>query len=298
MQYRPFGTAACDAPEAAPTPSRRQKPFGLLSIVGPALVALSVLPPLAAAEVPPLPCAQAECVSLEGKAGAEANPIVGDRVRKFATPVFLLFRSRADAPKGTVLLFPGGGYGILEMRKEGENTARVLNDQGFDGALLEYHVSSGPQTRDLALADALKAFRFLKSSAPSLQLHNGRLAIMGYSAGGHLAARTVQNLGANEQPQDLILIYPAYLNETTPGSANPAVTPPAKPLGLFALIGSNDRREWIESCQHYVDSWKAGGGAATFHLLPATGHGFGVATDSAKSAQNWPELLKAYFAKP
>ena len=192
-----------------------------------ALLALTTLPFLAPAQTA-VPGA-AECISLEGKPLPASNAIERDRVKVFTAPALLLFHSRAGAPKGTALLLPGGGYHILEMKMEGENTARFLNEQGFDVALLQYHVSSGPHTRDLALADSLQAFRLLKARAPALGLHGGRFAIMGYSAGGHLAARTAQNLADNEQPDDLILVYPAYLHEFIPGTVIPAVTPPRKP---------------------------------------------------------------------
>ena len=118
-----------------------------------ALVALACLPLLARADVASL--AKVECVTLEGKPVPAGNPVEGDRIKTFSAPALLLFRSEVKPAKGTVLLFPGGGYRILEMQKEGENTARFLNQKGFDVALLEYHVASGPQTRDLALGDAL-----------------------------------------------------------------------------------------------------------------------------------------------
>jgi len=241
------------------------------------------------------------CVSLDGKPKSGANPVDVDRVKKFTAPALLLFHSRVDAPKGTFLLFPGGGYGILEMKKEGENTARFLNEEGFDVALLEYHVASGPQTRDLALADALQAFRLLKSHAPSLGLHGGRFGIMGYSAGGHLAARTVQNLADNEQPDDVILIYPAYLHECLPGTVIPAVTPPRKPGRLCAVIAADDNKNWVSSLGEYVKTWKGFDGEATFHLLTSGGHGFasgrsfGMEAVAMESAQKWPALVEAFL---
>jgi acetyl esterase/lipase len=223
------------------------------------------------------------------------NQIEGDRIKTFSKPVLLLFRSQVKPVQGTILLFPGGGYSILEMQKEGENTARFLNQQGFDVALLEYHVASGPQTRELALADALAAFRLLKSKAADLELHDGRFGIMGYSAGGHLAARTVQNLGANEQPDDLILVYPAYLNETKNGTDTPAVQPPQKPGRLFVTIASNDNAGWIKGSEEYARRWKASGGTVDFHLLPTGGHGFGMEADSAKSVGHWTDLLQSFL---
>lgn len=257
------------------------------------LVALACLPLLARADSASL--AKVECVTLEGKSVPSGNTVEGDRIKIFSAPALLLFRSEIKPAKGTVLLLPGGGYSILEMQKEGGNTARFLNQKGFDVALLEYHIASGPQTRDLALGDALAAFRLLKTKAAALGLQGNRLGLMGYSAGGHLAARTAQNLAANEQPDDLILVYPAYLGEAIPGTVISSVKPPLNPGRLFVAIAANDNANWVKSSSEYTKKWKGYGGTVTFNLLPAGGHGFGMEATSTASAQRWPDLLAAYL---
>ena len=107
----------------------------------------------------------------------------------------------------------------------------MLNAQGFDVAILEYTIAAGPAMRDRALADALAAWRLLKAKRPALGLHGGRFGVMGYSAGGHLAARLTAYLADSEQPDDVMLIYPAYLKRRLPGTRVPLVRPPAAPVG-------------------------------------------------------------------
>lgn len=234
-----------------------------------------------------------EYVTLEGNPSTVAHVIDVNLIRVFQRPVIRLYRSQAQTHRGTILLCPGGGYEILEMKGEGENTAAFLGAQGFDVAVLEYHISSGPQTRDLALADAIQTFRLVKSG--KLGLHNERLGIMGYSAGAHLAARTTQNLGDDEKPDDLILIYPAYLHETFPGTVIPAVMPPRHPGRLFTLIAANDNPDWVNSCREFFKMWKGFDGDATLHILPDGGHGYGIAKNSADSLHHWPDLLKTFL---
>lgn len=242
-----------------------------------------------------------EYLSLEGEPVFPLNPTADGMIRTFHAPGLRLFRTRAAAPRGTFLLCPGGGYGVLEMAREGANTARFLNSQGFDVAVLEYDIASGSdkgigsQVRELALGDALEAWRLLKRRAAAMGLCAERFGLMGYSAGAHLSARTAQALGAGEQPDDVVLIYPAYLHESHPGEAAPAVLPPKAPGRLFALIAANDNPDWVRSCREYVKTWIGYDGAAVFHLLPDAGHGFGIETTVEASATQWPCLLQAYF---
>ena len=259
---------------------------------------LAALPILAFAQdaAAPLP----EFVSLDGKPVAGGNPIEDKPnarlVLHFKAPVLWLFRTKATNPAGTVLLCPGGGYVILEMEREGKNTARALNDMGFDVAILEYHIASGANERDLALDDALQAFHLVKTNGASLGLHPARVEIMGYSAGGHVAARAAAKLEPGGQLDGVILVYPAYLEETAPGTGTPLVVPPAKPGRLFATIAVNDMAERVKGCEAYVQAWKNAGGETDFHLLPDGGHGFGMAANAADSNLNWPELVKAFLA--
>lgn len=245
----------------------------------------------------PLAAAPEEFRTLTGEPATGGNKIEEDgRIRKVETPVLHLFRTTSATAKGTVLLFPGGGYAILSAIKEGANTAHFLNAQGYDAALLEYPISAGPNTRELALAAALKAYRLVRTDPAKLGLHGGRLGIMGYSAGGHLAARTAHSLPADEQPTDLILIYPAYLEQTQAGTTTPQVSPPPSHRGrLFVLIAANDNAAWVKSSRTFADAWKADQGKAEFHLLADGGHGFGMAENRPGASKDWPQLLEKFL---
>lgn len=188
-------------------------------------------------------------VSLDGKILSTGNPVEADgNIHQFNSPLIHLMRSKSKSPKGTILLLPDGGYKLLNVKIGGDKVTRFLNTEGFDVALLEYHIGTKSQTRNLALMDALKAFRLLKTGKESLGLCVDRLGIMGISSGGHLAAWTVQKLGEQEQPDDLILISPANLNETNVGTVFPAVMPPVLPTArLFTSFFSNDNIEWMRS---------------------------------------------------
>lgn len=213
--------------------------------------------------------ALANYVSLSGETLPKGNPVGADgNVHQFNSPVLHLMRSKAISPKGTILLLPDGGNEILKLKKESKKAALFLNNEGFDVAVLEYHISKDLKLRDLALVDAMKAFRLLKTSQKELGLRGNRFDIMGFSSGGHLAARVVQKLNEKEQPADLILISPTWLNETNTDNVFPAILPPVHPTArLFASFSSNEDSVSMKGCQEYTKTWKGYDGQAIFYLL-------------------------------
>ena len=209
-------------------------------------------------------------VSLDGKELALGNPLDTDgNVHQFNSAVLHFLRTNLSIPKGTIVLLPGGGYKQLNLKNEGEKTAVSLNSLGFDVAILEYHISSDTHVRDLALTDALKALRLLRSNQSTISIRGNRLGILGISSGGHLAARVVQKLNEKEQPDQLLLINPCFLNETNPGSVFANVMPPIHPKArLFVSFTTKDDSIWIKSGEQYFKTWKGYDGEAAFYLLP------------------------------
>jgi lysophospholipase L1-like esterase len=209
-------------------------------------------------------------VSLDGKELTRGNPLETDgNVHQFNTAVLHLHQTNLSLPKGIILLLPGGGYEQLNLKNEGEKAAISLNSLGFDVAILEYHISADAQARDLALADALKAVRLLRSNQSTISIRGKRLGILGISSGGHLAARVVQKLNEKEQPDLLVLINPSYLNETREGSVFANVMPPIHPKArLFVSFSTKEDSIWTRSGEQYFKTWKGYDGEAEFYLFP------------------------------
>ena len=101
---------------------------------------------------------------------------------------------RAFVPRhrnGTaVLVMPGGGYEFVSVGNEGIDIADRLNARGFAVFVLTYRLPlEGWQEPSLvSLQDAQRALRVIRARAPQLALQPDRVAVMGFSAGGHLAA--------------------------------------------------------------------------------------------------------------
>lgn len=234
--------------------------------------------------------------SLDGKSVAAGNtPDAQGLLRKFDAPVLGVSRTAATESRGTVMLCPGGAYSILDLLNEGTRTAEKLNSFGYDVVMLEYHVGQGVRSRDLALEDGLAAWRLLRDKPDALGLKAGRLVLMGYSAGGHLATRMVQGLPEKEQPDDLILVYPAYLEEMAAGAQTVAVLPPQKMKSrLVALMAADDRANWVKGARDYVAAWQKGGGYGIMFEFKTGGHGFGMKPALAGDLAEWPKILN-YF---
>ena len=130
--------------------------------------------------------------------------------------------SKEKATGAAVVICPGGGYGHLAMDHEGHQVAQWLNSLGVAGFILKYrHRNSGAGYGHPApLQDAQRAIRMVRSGAKRWNIEPGRIGILGFSAGGHLAstAGTHFDKGKAEakdpiervscRPDFMVLVYP------------------------------------------------------------------------------------------
>ena len=90
-------------------------------------------------------------------------------------------------PDAAILILPGGGYGMLSSQ-EGEGFAGVFQLHGFKAFVLNYRLGSDGYRHPVMLADAARALRIVRSRAAADGFDPNKIAIIGSSAGGHLAA--------------------------------------------------------------------------------------------------------------
>ncbi|SHF39563.1 alpha/beta hydrolase fold [Bacteroides luti] len=235
----------------------KMKSFNRLSLAIILFITVSVFSKGAESSVNVKRAARTNYVSLDGQSLPKGNAIGKDgEIHKVDVPLLHLVRTKSGLHKGTVLLIPGGDYETLKLKSECESTTRFLNAQNFDVAVLEYRVGSDIQTRNMALTDALKAFRLLKGNKNLQGLNTDHLLAMGFASGGHLAAKAVQRMNKKEQPDELILISPSYMNETLAGTVYAAVLPPLEPVGrLLTIVPDNGDKAWVKSCEEYTKTW-------------------------------------------
>lgn len=117
-----------------------------------------------------------------------------------------------------VVICPGGGYGALMMSYEGHDVARWLNQHGVAGIVLKYRIS--PYRHPAPLQDGQRAMRIVRARAAEWGIDPGRIGMMGFSAGGHLASTVGTHFDAGDprardplervscRPDFLVLVYP------------------------------------------------------------------------------------------
>jgi acetyl esterase/lipase len=233
-------------------------------------------------------------IGLDGTAGVAA-PAQEDgkdgihRIKKVAQASLEIFATAKKPSHGTVMICPGGGYGILAVNHEGRDVAKLLNDAGWDAAVLLYHVSEGAETRAMALKDAQSALALLQKRGGEFGLSTARLGVMGFSAGGHLAARLGHEPGSASAPAFLVLMYPAYLEKD--GIVQDEVAPLKAPT--FVYVALDDR--YAPSSRAYFAKCKQEGIRCEFYEPAKGGHGFGIKQPLPEGVRDWPEKLRAFL---
>jgi acetyl esterase/lipase len=209
---------------------------------------------------------------------------------------------KEKATGAVVLVCPGGGYSILALNLEGSEVCRWLNSVGVTAVLLKYRVPSraGLEKHTAALQDAQRALSTIRYRAKEWGVDTKRVGILGFSAGGHLAAaastnyetRTYPEIDAADKescrPDFTVLIYPAYLTDDAdrtklaPEIKVTAQTPPA------FLAMTQDDPVHVENAYTYALALKKAKVPAELHVYPTGGHGYGL-RPSPNMVSHWPD---------
>lgn len=142
-------------------------------------------------------------------------------VRNVSKPTLSVFLPPAGKGNGAaVIVCPGGGYGVLVIEREGYRVAKALNELGITAFVLKYRLPSDRIMRDKSigpLQDAQQAIKTVREGAKEWRIDGHKIGIMGFSAGGHLAATAgthydssfVENPAKTSlRPDFMILVYP------------------------------------------------------------------------------------------
>jgi acetyl esterase/lipase len=255
------------------------------------------------------------------------DPARPDRImQNIAAPRLAVFRPQT--PGGAaVLIAPGGGYRHVVIDKEGFEMARWLTARGVAAFVLFYRLphqgwASGPDT---PLADAQRALRLIRHGHETYGIDPQRVSVMGFSAGGHVAATLATSFARetypptdaadriSARPDGAALIYPVIAMHQAlahPGSRerllgaapradqelahSPDRNVPADAPACFMLHAEDDDVVPVGNTLAMRDGLKARGIAVDTHLYAAGGHGFGISRAAGKPVAAWPEAWLAW----
>ena len=231
-----------------------------------------------------------------------------ERTSNVSAPTMQVFPAAADVRNGAaVLVCPGGGYSILASEHEGSDVCEWLNRNGVTAVLLKYRVPrrNGLEKHHAPLQDAQRAIGMIRSRAEEWGIDPKRVGVLGFSAGGHLAAMALVNPKPafplnpaidheNTQPDFGILIYPAYLvDEKDADKMSPEVKFDKNAKPVFIAVASDDH--WASSSARLYLELQRLKVPVEMHAFTKGGHGFGITKQVGQPAGTWPELAAAWM---
>lgn len=228
------------------------------------------------------------------------------RVGNVSKPTITVYRPAPERNTGAaVVVCPGGGYHILALDLEGTEVCEWLNSIGVTAVLLKYRVPRRPDRPQYEppLQDAQRALGLVRSHAQEWGVDPQRIGVLGFSAGGHLAAmvsthfeqRTYEKIDAADEvscrPDFSILIYPGYLSmKDKPWEVSPELTIATGKTPPTFLAMTEDDGVGVENPLAYYLALKKAKVPAEMHLYPVGGHGYGLRR-TEKLVTTWPDRV-------
>lgn len=231
----------------------------------------------------------------------------------------------AKATGTAVIICPGGAYGGLAIKHEGEQVAKWLNSLGISAFVLKYRLPDDSIMENKSIGpmqDGQRAIRLVRSHAKEWGVNPAKIGIMGFSAGGHLAATlsTLYNDKVYEsddltsaRPDFSLLIYPVISmngdiihwgsrinllgNSPTPEMVKHysnelqvnGETPPA-----FMVHSLDDDAVPVQNSINYALALHKANIACELHLYPTGKHGYGMGK-STNTESFWTEACRKWF---
>lgn len=239
-------------------------------------------------------------------------------------PVLVPFLVKGDTPSSAMIVCPGGGYSG-RAQKEGAPIAKWLNTLGISAFVVHYRVS--PYLHPHPLSDAQRAIQLVRSNATKWNIDPERVGILGFSAGGHVAASagTLFHDGDSEavdpiarqscRPNLMVLCYPvitftdpfahsgsrehllgsepepALVEKLSLENAVTALTPPA-----FIWHTLEDEKVPVENALMFASALRRNKVPFELHVYESGRHGLCLAADHPE-AYTWTDICQNWLRK-
>ncbi|MDO9551765.1 alpha/beta hydrolase [Rhodonellum sp.] len=244
----------------------------------------------------------------------------GGRIQKVALPELTVYHPDPEKATGkAILICPGGGYYIIAIQHEGHQIAKWYSDNGILAVVLKYRLPDPELLHEhwnVPLEDAKATIKKMRANAKNWRIDDKKVGVLGFSAGGHLAAslsvhgKPNVDQKENERPDFSILIYPVISMDTAithQGSRKTLLgekldspledfystekqidsdSPPA-----FLVHSWDDKAVPVENSIRYAKNLNKYGVKTELHLFEKGGHGYGKGNhDIHGNAASWMEL--------
>ena len=247
------------------------------------------------------------------------------RIWNVSVPSITMYKPLHPSEKKTaVIICPGGGYGILAAGHEGSDVARVFNSWGITAFVLKYRLPNDSMmvNKEIGpLQDAQRALQLVRQNAKLWNLDPNKIGIMGFSAGGHLAATasTHFNKAVIDNPANIslrpdfsLLIYPVIsftdslthagsrhnligknpTAEKIKGYSNELLVNEQTPAAFLVHAKDDDAVKSENSIQYY-EALVRNKVPAELKLYEHGGHGFGM--NNKTTSDSWIDRLKKWL---
>lgn len=229
------------------------------------------------------------------------------RITAIREPTLAVYSPKASASAtAAALVFPGGGYRILAYDLEGSEVCDWLNSIGMTCVLVKYRVPVDGRypASTVDLEDAQQAMRLTRSHAAEWNIDPRRIGVIGFSAGGHLAAvlsdhpneklAGVEQSSVDARPDFAMIIYPGYLrDEANHMKLSPGVEPNSHTPPTF-LVQAEDDPVHEENALVYFQALKEANVPAELHLFAQGGHGYGL-RPTELPVTHWPSYAETWL---
>lgn len=223
------------------------------------------------------------------------------RITEITDPIITVYKpAGTQSTDAGVIVCAGGGNKYLAINMEGEEVAKWLNQLGITAFVLQYRV---PQKQKGAFQDIQRAIRLIRSNATKWKLDTHKIGVIGFSAGGNLAARastsfdkvTYPSTDANDslssRPDFALLIYPGSLATCADHKLIPDLLVNKNTPPMFLFVANDDPVGVPLSFAYALHDAKI---PMELHVYPKGGHGYGLRKGNS-AAEAWPPLAAQWI---
>ncbi len=248
------------------------------------------------------------------------------RINDITVPTITVIKPKKKTSDASVIICPGGGYGILAWDHEGTSIGEWFASKGLTAFVLKYRLPQDElfdNAQIRPLQDAQQAIRYIRQNTDKYGISANKVGIMGFSAGGHLAATTsthfynqvgeITNSQISVRPDFSILLYPvvSFSDKIThQGSRDNLVgkNPSVEKIELYSnelqvkkdtppafLVHAFDDWVHVDNSLNYYKALRKNGVASEMHLYDRGGHGFSMKKTNKGPVASWPARLEDWM---